>query len=51
MKLFDRDMKIRLVYGAGLAIIWFGLGRDAFAGAGALILTAVAARMIPPDDY
>ena len=51
MKLFDRDMKIRLVYGAGLAIIWFGLGRDAFAGAGALILTAVVARMIPPDDY
>jgi hypothetical protein len=51
MKLFDRDMKIRLVYGAGLAIIWFGLGREAFAGAGALILTAVVARMIPPDDY
>jgi len=44
-------MKIRLVYGAGLAVIWFGLGRDAFAGAGALILTAVVARMIPPDDY
>jgi len=51
MKLFDRDMKIRLVYGAGLAIIWFGLGREAFAGARALILTAVVARMIPPDDY
>ena len=51
MKLFDRDMKIRLVYGAGLAIIWFGLGREAFAGAGALILTAVVARMVPPDDY
>ena len=49
MKLFDRDMKIRLVYGAGLAVIWFGLGREAFAGAGALILTAVVARMIPPD--
>ena len=51
MKLFDRDMKVRLVYGAGLAIIWFGMGREAFAGAGALILTAVVARMIPPDDY
>jgi hypothetical protein len=51
MKLLDRDMKIRLVYGAGLAIIWFGLGREAFAGAGALILTAVVARMIPPDEY
>lgn len=51
MKLFNRDTKVRLVYGAGFAIIWFGLGRDAFAGAGALILTAVVARMIPPDVY
>ena len=51
MKLFDRDMKVRLIYGAGFAIIWFGLGREAFAGAGALILTAVAARMVPEDRY
>ncbi len=51
MKLFDRDMKVRLVYGAGFAIIWFGLGREAVSGAGALILTAVVARMIPPDNY
>ncbi len=51
MKLFDRDMKVRLVYGAGFAIIWFGLGVEAFSGAGALILTAVVARMIPHDVY
>lgn len=51
MKLFDRDMKVRLIYGAGFSIIWFGLGREAFAGAGALILTAVVARMVPPDVY
>lgn len=51
MKLFNRDMKVRLIYGAGLAIIWFGLGVEAFSGAGALILTAVAARMVPPDVY
>jgi hypothetical protein len=49
MRFFDRDTKVRLVYGAGFAIIWFGMGRDAFAGAGALILTAVVARMVPPD--
>ena len=49
MKLFDRDMKVRLVYGAGFAIIWFGMGREAFAGAGMLILTAIAAKMVPPD--
>lgn len=42
-------MKVRLVYGAGLAIIWFGLGREAFAGAGMLILTAIAAKLVPPD--
>jgi len=51
MKLFDRDMKVRLVYGAGFAIIWFGLGREAFAGAGALILTAIVARLVPEDRY
>ena len=51
MKLFDRDMKVRLVYGAGFAIIWFGLGIDAARGAGVLILAALVARMIPPDNY
>lgn len=51
MKMFDRDMKVRLIYGAGFAIIWFALGIEAVRGAGVLILTAVVARMVPPDVY